>query len=420
MIDIDPRIVGFAAALGIGLLIGAERERRKGVGPGRAAAGIRTFAAAALTGAVAKAAGGAPLVAAAVLGIALLAAAAHWRARGDDPGLTTEVALVLTAMLGALAMDETALAAGLGAALAGLLAARGALHRFVGRVLSEREIEDGLIFAAVTLIAWPLLPDRPVALGFGATVNPSTLGAATVLVIAAGGAGYAARRALGAARGLPLAGFLGGFVSSTATIAAMGAHARAHADEARAAVAGALLSTVATFAQAGLLLWAISPAALGGLAPALLAGGVASALYAAAHLRKLGSGSPPRPIDGRAFDLRAALGFAALLGTVAALASGLEAAIGRTGLLIAAGLSGLADAHAPIVAVATLAAQGLIPPQATVLPAMAGLAANAASKTIAAFVAGGAAYGARVGIGLALSQAAAILALAASGVVGLD
>jgi hypothetical protein len=83
-------------------------------------------------------------------------------------------------------------------------------------------------------------------------------------------------------------------------------------------------------------------------------------------------------------------------------------------------LSGLADAHAPIVAVATLAAQGLIPPQAAVLPAMAGLAANAASKTIAAFSAGGGAYGARVGIGLALSLAAAFLALAASGGLGID
>jgi len=40
------------SALAIGLLIGAERERRKGEGPSRSPAGIRTFAIASLIGAV--------------------------------------------------------------------------------------------------------------------------------------------------------------------------------------------------------------------------------------------------------------------------------------------------------------------------------------------------------------------------------
>src|SRR5437868_10688487 len=41
-----------AAALGCGLLIGVERERRKGSGPGRAMAGVRSFALVSLMGAV--------------------------------------------------------------------------------------------------------------------------------------------------------------------------------------------------------------------------------------------------------------------------------------------------------------------------------------------------------------------------------
>jgi uncharacterized membrane protein YhiD involved in acid resistance len=48
----DPPYASMLVALGIGLLIGAERERRKGVGPGRAAAGIRTFAITSVLGAV--------------------------------------------------------------------------------------------------------------------------------------------------------------------------------------------------------------------------------------------------------------------------------------------------------------------------------------------------------------------------------
>ncbi len=43
----------FAVAIGLGLLIGLERERSKGEGPMRGPAGIRTFALAALPGAIA-------------------------------------------------------------------------------------------------------------------------------------------------------------------------------------------------------------------------------------------------------------------------------------------------------------------------------------------------------------------------------
>ncbi len=54
----DPVILNLAVALGIGLLIGAERERRKGSGPARSPAGIRTFAVSSLAGAISFAAGG--------------------------------------------------------------------------------------------------------------------------------------------------------------------------------------------------------------------------------------------------------------------------------------------------------------------------------------------------------------------------
>lgn len=47
-------LTGYAVALGIGLLVGAERERRKGEGPYRNPFGIRSFAVVALTGAVAS------------------------------------------------------------------------------------------------------------------------------------------------------------------------------------------------------------------------------------------------------------------------------------------------------------------------------------------------------------------------------
>ena len=47
-------LLGLTVAFGIGLLIGVERERAKGSGPGRAAAGVRTFMLLGLVGAIAQ------------------------------------------------------------------------------------------------------------------------------------------------------------------------------------------------------------------------------------------------------------------------------------------------------------------------------------------------------------------------------
>ena len=152
MFPLHPLFLGFLVALGIGLLIGLDRERHKGEGPAREAPGLRTFALASLLGAVAITAGGELLLAAVALGVVAFAGLSYWRARDSDPGLTTETALVLVTLIGGLAMREPTFAAGLGVVVAVLLAARSALHRFVLAVLTDQEIRSLLIFAAATLV----------------------------------------------------------------------------------------------------------------------------------------------------------------------------------------------------------------------------------------------------------------------------
>src|SRR5260370_41254881 len=99
MFPLHPLFLGFLVALGIGLLIGIDRERKKGEGPARQAAGLRTFTLAALLGAVAIVAGGELLLAAVALGVVAFAGLSYWRARDSDPGLTTEAALGLATPL---------------------------------------------------------------------------------------------------------------------------------------------------------------------------------------------------------------------------------------------------------------------------------------------------------------------------------
>lgn len=249
---IDPIILNLAVALGIGLLIGSERERRKGSGPSRSSAGIRTFAVTSLAGAISFLAGGQTLLSIATSGVIVLVAVAYWRGREEDPGLTTEVALTVAVLLGGLSMQRPALAGGLGVVVVVLLAAKSRLHQFVGSILTEDELQDALIFAGATLVVLPLVPDRPMG-PYGA-LNPHSIWVIVILIMAISAAGYVAVRLLGARFGLPIAGLASGFISSTATIAAMGARAAKAKEVLASAVAGAVLSTLATIVQMALVL----------------------------------------------------------------------------------------------------------------------------------------------------------------------
>jgi uncharacterized membrane protein (DUF4010 family) len=403
-------LLGLSIALGIGLLIGAERERRKGSGPTRGAAGIRTFSVVALLGAVAVLLGGTAVLVAVTLVVGALALAAYLRTRETDPGMTTEAALLLTCLLGGLAMRHAALAAGVGAALAALLAAKTRLHHFVSRVLTERELHDALLFSAAALIVLPLAPDR--FMGPFDAVNPYAITRLVVLVMAISALGYVATRALGPRYGLPLAGFAAGFISSTATIHAMGTRAAGSGAQAGGAVAGAVLSSVATIVQLAVVVAAVQPALLDALLWPLLFGGVAACAYSLLFFPRAtaAAGQPHGPSDnqglGRAFDLKTAVSFAAVVGVVLVVSAALSAWLGTRGTLLAAGVTGLADAHATAASVASLVKAGKLPMDAALGAIIIGLSTNSLMKVAVAFHAGGSAYAARIVPGLLLVIAA--------------
>ncbi len=406
MPDLLPLIPNFLAAIGIGLLIGAERERRKGGGPSRAAAGIRTFTAASLAGAIGFVVGGGVMLAVTVAGVAALTAVAYFRSRSDDPGLTTEIALIVTALLGGLAMQRPALAAALGVGLAVLLAARTPLHHFAGAVLTETEVRDALIFAAATLIVLPLLPNQ--AMGPYGALNPRSIWIVVILVMAIGAAGHILVRALGARFGLPAAGLAAGFISSTAAIGAMGARARKSPAVIRAAVAGAALSTVATIVQMGLVLAATSTATLHTLSMPLAFAGIVAIAYGAAFTAwALREQDVPDPQPGKAFSLPAALTFALILSAILLVSAALREWFGETGTLAAAAAAGFVDTHSAAIAIASLVASGKMGAADAAFPILAGLSTNTISKIIFAWSGGGWSFALRLVPGLILVAGAA-------------
>jgi uncharacterized membrane protein (DUF4010 family) len=396
---IDAVILNLAVALGTGLLIGAERERRKGDGPSRSPAGIRTFSITSLAGAVSFIVGGEVLLAIVTAGVILLTAVGYWRGHEDDPGLTTEIALILTALLGGLSMQQPGLAGGLAVTVAVLLAARSSLHRFVRSVLTEDELKDGLIFASATLIVLPLVPDRPMG-PYGA-LNPHSIWILVILIMAISAAGYIAVRIVGARFGLPIAGLASGFISSTATIGAMGARAAKTKVVLSSAVAGAVLSTVATIIQLALVLAATSMTTLRSLSVPLVSAGSAAVVYGTVFtVRALQLPIEGETQDGGAFSLSTALVFATTLSCILVASAALREWFGETGIVLAAALAGFVDTHSAAISVASLVASGKMSARAAIFPILAGFSTNTISKIFLAGTSGGRSFALRVIPGL--------------------
>lgn len=396
-----------SVALGLGLLVGAERERRKGADKHRSAAGIRTFALSALVGGVATALDQPYVFLVVLLIVGGLSLAAYQRKVEREPGLTSEVALLITCLLGALCVTRPAVAAGIGVALVALLAGRDQMHRFVRMALTQAELHDVILFLGMALIAMPLAPDR--YLGPWEAINPHALVRFVVMIMAVGAMGHIGRRLLGAQFGLAVSGLAGGFVSSTATIYSMARLAARDTLQLRGAAAGAVLSTVATMVQLSLVLWLLLPQLFLMLVWPLALGGAAAALYALLLLLSSpmqASVAPGDLVHGHAFELKTTFTLAAFVLLVTLVAAALNAWVGVGSLVYSAAATGLVDAHSIVASVSALVGSGKLLLADTPWAVLAALSSNTLTKAVIVCYSGSPAYRWRLLPGLLLVMAA--------------
>jgi uncharacterized membrane protein (DUF4010 family) len=265
---------------------------------------------------------------------------------------------------------------------------------------SEITIQLGLD-AAATLIVLPLMPDQ--AMGPFSALNPHSIWIIVILVMAIGAFGHIAVRLLGARFGLPIAGLASGFISSTATIGVMGARAVKAPYLLGPATAGAVLSTVATVIQLVLLLAATNMATLRALlVPFACAGAAALAYGSVFTIRALRDSSGEVDERGRAFSLKTAFLFAAMLSGVLLASTALNEWFGATGLVVAAAVAGFVDTHSAAISVATLVGAGKMTATDAALPILIALSTNTITKVVICIFAGGAGFVLRVIPGLVL------------------
>jgi uncharacterized membrane protein (DUF4010 family) len=336
-------------ALGLGLLVGLQRERA-----GKPLAGIRTFPLITVLGTVCALLGQ-WAVAAGFVGVAALLVAGMVTARkgGDErPGLTTDVAALLMYGVGAyLVLGTTEVAVAVGGAVALLLHWKSAMHGFAQRI-GETDVTAIMRFVLVTLVILQVLPDR--TYDPYDVLNPHQIWLMVALIVGINLGAYAAYRLLGSRGGALVAGTLGGFISSTATTVSQ---ARGRGSPDLAALVIQLASTL-VFARVLLEVAVASPDHFTAIAPPIAIVGAAFVAAAVVLWLRVRTRDAEAPPPANPAELKPALLFGAAYAIVLLAAAAAKEHLGNRGLYVVAVLSGLTDMDAITLSTARLAQDG--------------------------------------------------------------
>lgn len=259
----------FGAAILLGALIGIEREFVQQREDSSSFAGIRTFSFISLFGALAAFASQLQGISAFLLaygGFLLLIACNRIAGvlRGRTTGMTTEVAAIITPLLGALVIwDRAAVAAALSVIAALMLSLKPRLHQ-IARRMSNEDLRATLQFGLISLVILPLLPNK--AFGPLQSINPFQIWVLVILVSGISFLGYLLMKFGAPAAGTGLAGLFGGLVSSTATTVSFASRSREDPSYGELAALAVVLASLVSFPRIIVEVLVIHPPLIGPLA----------------------------------------------------------------------------------------------------------------------------------------------------------
>jgi uncharacterized membrane protein (DUF4010 family) len=349
----------FAVSLGLGMLLGLQRERTE-----RSIGGIRTFPFIALFGTVCARIGqitGTWIIAAGLISLAALVVTANLagkRRAETDSGMTTEIAALLVYVLGVLiVVGDMTSAVVMGGGMALILHFKAQLHGFA-RAIGEGDMRAIIQFVLITMVILPVLPN--IDYGPYAVLNPFRIWLMVVLIVGISLSGYVAYKLLGARAGTILGGILGGLISSTATTVS---YARRSALDPQLAPLAALVIMIASciaIARVILEIGAVAAGSFAILAPPLVAlllvcGVVTGGLWISSRGGQVGM-----PVQENPTEFKSALVFGVLYALVLLGAAFAKDRFGTGGLYAVALLSGLTDMDAITLSTAQLADKGAV------------------------------------------------------------
>ncbi len=348
----------FAVSMLLGAFIGLEREQ---VGHGQL--GIRTFCLFAGLGTLgamlAETTNSAwilPTAFFALSGLVVVARVGREKVE-EHPGITTEIAALMTFALGALVYyGPMELAVALGVVTAALLHLKPELHS-VARRVGSKDLFAMVQFALVAFVVLPVLPNQ--TLGPLNVLNLNHMWLMVVLVSGISLAGYVALRFVGPRHGALASGLLGGTVSSTAVTFSFARHAKEMPRFSRPAAIAVMAATVVTIPRMAVEMGVVNPAILADGALPLACLLVAALLPLLLYWRRCAvPGDDEMPEVQNPVRLGMALTFAAIYAAVILAVAAARHYLGDVGLYTVGALSGLTNVDAITLSTARLAASG--------------------------------------------------------------
>ncbi len=377
-------------SLVLGAVIGLEREvneKKLSASQKRptAIAGLRTFALVSLLGGFAGI-----LLTGALMPFGLLLSASVMTLilvfyildsrNSKDPGFTSELALMLTFLLGTLLTLEILpiqLVLAATVVLIVLLSQKQQIKNAIHDV-DKREINAFIGYAVVAVVILPFLPNTTYALadipflrelfqtfktdlrGLATVelVNPFRLWLIVALITGIDIAGYVLERTVGAKRGWLLASAIGGFISSTAVTIGLAQQSK-ESKGTNHLVAAALVSNLTSFFQIGLLIAGINAIFFLSLSPVLtsiiVAGFAVSFYFLQIKEKKKTIKVKKNAPKDEIFNFIPALKFAALYLGISVMTKVALLYFGNSGFLITSAIGALAGLDAVMINTASLA-----------------------------------------------------------------
>lgn len=385
-------IFGFGIAIGLGFLIGIQRESED-----EEIAGVRTFTFIALLGAISGKISAVTeqysIIAVFAGALAVLLVISNYIQYKQNPahsvGLTTELAVLLTFAIGAYIMvGDRLIAVIMGAVLTVLLHVKERLHTTIDR-MERKDFNAIMTFVGISLIILPILPDK--SFDQYEVVNPKEIWLIVVLIVGISIAGYFIYKLLGKKVGVISNGILGGLISSTATTVSYAKFAKQSKPMAKLAVfvilTASMISVIRVIVEIGI----VAPAQLMEMIwPFAALAGVMTILCVIMYIiinQKTGDTAVPEPENPSQF--KSALIFGLLYGVILFVVAFVKEKLGNNALLAVSILSGLTDVDAITLSLAKLVKQGNLETDTGWKYMTVGILSNMTFKGIMAYVIGG-------------------------------
>lgn len=360
--DLQNIFLKFALALGVGILVGLQREYAQYQEDRELGAGIRTFALIGLVGCSAAMVAdkmGSPwpytailFVTGLLLGISFFIEA--WRDKG---GLTTEFSALLTLLAGALIyLGYYAVSIATMVAITGLLSLKFEMHNFV-RHLSKQDLFAILKFAVITAIVLPILPNKNYGPAPFHIFNPYKIWLLVVLISGISFIGYVLIKAIGAKRGIGLLGFLGGLASSTAVTLTMTQRSKSSPGLSQPFAQAIIIAWTVMYVRLLVIVTAVNAQLLAKLWLPVVGGALAGLVYVLVlYYRGRITSKSDNISFVNPFELGPAIKFGLLFSLILLASKAAQIYMGDAGVYLASFISGLADVDAIALSVAGMSA----------------------------------------------------------------